>query len=121
MIIGHGISRLSRPAWHSPLVIGKRDTSKGSEYMLASESVALDMLGFEMVRDVAPGEVVFIDEQGRFYAQQCVTSARHTPCIFEYVYFARPDSIIDNISVYKAPTAHGRAARGADPARPSRS
>src|ERR1700729_286960 len=85
-----------------PLVIGKRDTKKGTEWMLASESVALDMLGFDMVRDVAPGEAVFIDEQGRFYAQQCVAMARHTPCIFEYVYFARPDSIIDNISVYKA-------------------
>ena len=84
------------------MVIGKRDTKKGTEWMLASESVALDMLGFDMLRDVAPGEAVFIDEQGRFYAQQCVAMARHTPCIFEYVYFARPDSIIDNISVYKA-------------------
>ncbi len=102
MIIGHGILGFRDPHGIRPLVIGKRDTSKGSEYMLASESVALDMLGFEMVRDVAPGEVVFIDEQGRFYAQQCVAGARHTPCIFEYVYFARPDSIIDNISVYKA-------------------
>ena len=84
--------------------------------MLASESVALDMLGFKMVRDVAPGEAVFVDEQGRFYAQQCVAMARHTPCIFEYVYFARPDSIIDNISVYKAQAAHGRAARREDQA-----
>ena len=102
MVIGHGILGFRDPNGIRPLVIGKRDTKKGTEWMLASESVALDMLGFEMVRDVAPGEAVFIDEQGRFYAQQCVAMARHTPCIFEYVYFARPDSIIDNISVYKA-------------------
>jgi len=102
MVIGHGILGFRDPNGIRPLVIGKRDTKKGAEWMLASESVALDMLGFDMVRDVAPGEAVFIDEQGRFYAQQCVAMARHTPCIFEYVYFARPDSIIDNISVYKA-------------------
>ncbi len=102
MVIGHGILGFRDPNGIRPLVIGKRDTKKGTEWMLASESVALDMLGFDMVRDVAPGEAVFIDEQGRFYAQQCVAMARHTPCIFEYVYFARPDSIIDNISVYKA-------------------
>ncbi len=102
MIIGHGIVGFRDPHGIRPLVIGKRDSSKGTEYMLASESVALDMLGFELMRDVAPGEAVFIDEQGRMYAQQCVAAARHTPCIFEYVYFARPDSIIDNISVYKA-------------------
>ena len=102
MIIGHGILGFRDPHGIRPLVLGKRDSNKGSEYMLASESVALDMLGFELVRDVAPGEVVFIDEQGRLYAQQCVAGVRHTPCIFEYVYFARPDSIIDNISVYKS-------------------
>ena len=102
MVIGHGILGFRDPNGIRPLVIGKRETKKGTEWMLASESVALDMSGFEMVRDVAPGEAVFIDEQGRFYAQQCVAMARHTPCIFEYVYFARPDSIIDNISVYKA-------------------
>jgi amidophosphoribosyltransferase len=102
MVIGHGILGFRDPNGIRPLVIGKRETKKGTEWMLASESVALDMLGFDMLRDVAPGEAVFIDEQGRFYAQQCVAMARHTPCIFEYVYFARPDSIIDNISVYKA-------------------
>jgi amidophosphoribosyltransferase len=70
--------------------------------MLASESVALDMLGFTHVRDIAPGEAVFIDEAGRFYSQQGVSTTRHAPCIFEYVYFARPDSIIDNVSVQRA-------------------
>ncbi|NCZ68003.1 MAG: hypothetical protein EBY84_05895, partial [Acidimicrobiia bacterium] len=63
---------------------------------------ALDMLGFTQVRDVAPGEAVFIDEAGRLHAQQCVATTRHTPCIFEFVYFARPDSIIDNVSVQRA-------------------
>jgi amidophosphoribosyltransferase len=102
MIIGHGILGFRDPHGIRPLVLGRRESSKGPEFMLASESVALDMLGFELVRDVGPGEGIFIDEQGRMYAQQCVAGARHTPCIFEYVYFARPDSIIDNISVYKA-------------------
>ena len=70
--------------------------------MLASESVALDMLGFKLVRDVAPGEVVYIDVHGRLHSQVCVATTHHSPCIFEYVYFARPDSLIDNISVHRA-------------------
>src|ERR1700678_815442 len=102
MVIGHGVLGFRDPNGIRPLVLGQRRTPRGTEWMLASESVALDMLGFDMVRDVAPGEAVFIDELGRFYAQQCVAMARHTPCIFEYVYFARPDSIIYNSSVYKA-------------------
>lgn len=102
MIVGHGLLGFRDPHGIRPLVIGKRESAQGTEYMLASESVALDQLGFTLMRDVQPGEAVFIDEHGRFYAQQCVTVSRHTPCIFEWVYFARPDSIIDNISVHKA-------------------
>jgi amidophosphoribosyltransferase len=102
LIVGHGLLGFRDPHGIRPLVIGKREFAQGAEYMLASESVALDMLGFTRLRDVAPGEAVFIDEHGRFYSQQCAPAARHTPCIFEYVYFARPDSIIDNISVHKA-------------------
>src|ERR687898_1142347 len=102
MIVGHGLLGFRDPHGIRPLVIGRRETPQGNEYMLASESVALDQIGFELLRDVGPGEAVFIDEHGRFYSQQCVPVARHTPCIFEYVYFARPDAIIDNISVHKA-------------------
>jgi amidophosphoribosyltransferase len=102
MVIGHGVLGFRDPNGIRPLVLGSRRTARGTEYMLASESVALDMLSFELLRDVAPGEAVFIDEQGRMHSQQCMPTVRHTPCIFEYVYFARPDSIIDNISVYRA-------------------
>ncbi len=102
MIIGHGIVGFRDPNGIRPLVLGRRDTARGPEWMLASESVALDSLSFHLVRDIAPGEAVLIDEVGRLHSHQCVASARHTPCIFEYVYFARPDSKIDNISVYRA-------------------
>src|ERR1700742_1319282 len=102
MVIGHGILGFRDPNGIRPLVLGRRETAKGPEWMLASESVALDMSAFQFVRDIGPGEAVFIDEQGRLHSQQLVASVQHTPCIFEYVYFARPDSIMDNISVYRA-------------------
>ena len=102
MVIGHGILGFRDPNGIRPLVIGSRETNKGLEWMLASESVALEMLGFRNIRDIAPGEAVFIDEAGRMQSQQCVATTHHTPCIFEYVYFARPDSIIDNVSVQRA-------------------
>src|ERR1700759_1318212 len=102
MIIGHGILGFRDPNGIRPLVLGQRDTPRGPEWMLASESVALDMLSFKFVRDIGPGEAVFIDELGRLHSQQLVPTVRHTPCIFEYVYFARPDTKIDNISVYRA-------------------
>ena len=103
MVIGHGLLGFRDPNGIRPLVLGQRETPKGAEWMLASESVALDMLGFKLVRDVAPGEVV-LHRRARPPAltQVCVATTRHAPCIFEYVYFARPDSLIDNISVHRA-------------------
>jgi amidophosphoribosyltransferase len=83
-------------------VIGYNETAEGIEYMIASESVAVEALGFRVLRDVAPGEAVFIDEDANFYSQQCAQEASLNPCIFEYVYLARPDSLIDGASVYEA-------------------
>src|SRR5499425_1600560 len=84
MIIGHGILGFRDPHGIRPLVLGQRTTSRGPEWMLASESVALDALSFKTVRDIGPGDAGFLDEQGRMHSQQCVATARHTPCIFEY-------------------------------------
>jgi amidophosphoribosyltransferase len=101
MIANYGLLAFRDPHGIRPLVIGKAETEKGTEYVVASESVALDVLGFELVRDVAPGEAVFIDLDGHFYSRQCAENPALNPCIFEYVYLARPDSVIDNISVYQ--------------------
>lgn len=101
MIANYGLLAFRDPHGIRPLVIGKAETEKGTEYVVASESVALDVLGFELVRDVAPGEAVFIDLDGHFYSRQCAENPVLNPCIFEYVYLARPDSVIDNISVYQ--------------------
>jgi len=102
MIAGFGILGFRDPHGIRPLVYGERKTDEGSEFMIASESVALDVLGFDLIRDVEPGEAVFIEENGTLHTKQCTDEIDHCPCIFEYVYFARPDSIIDDISVYKA-------------------
>ncbi len=102
LIIGYGILAFRDPCGIRPLVFGKRESPAGIEYMIASESVALDALGFELVRDVEPGEAVYIDIHGTLHTRQCAEYPVHSPCLFEFVYLARPDSIIDNVSVYKA-------------------
>jgi amidophosphoribosyltransferase len=102
MIIGYGIVAFRDPHGIRPLVLGVRETANGVERMVASESVALDAVGFELERDVLPGEAVFIDKRGFLHSRQTSARRGYTPCIFEFVYFARPDSIIDNLSVYKA-------------------
>ena len=101
MIAGFGLLAFRDPNGIRPLVIGKNETPSGAEYIVASESVALDVLGFKFVRDVAPGEAVFIDMDGNFFSRQCSEAAKLNPCIFEYVYLARPDSLMDGVSVYQ--------------------
>ncbi len=102
MIAGYGILGFRDPHGIRPIVFGERKTEHGSDFMIASESVALNLLDFKLIRDIAPGEAVFIEENGKLHTKQCAEYTDHCPCIFEFVYFARPDSIIDNISVYKA-------------------
>jgi amidophosphoribosyltransferase len=102
MIIGYGIVAFRDPFGIRPLVLGIRETPNGVEHMVASESVALDAVGFELERDVLPGEAIFIDKRGYLHSRQTEARRGYKPCIFEFVYFARPDSIIDNLSVYKA-------------------
>lgn len=103
MIIGQGMVAFRDPHGIRPLVLGKRVDENGfTEYMFASESVALDIVGFEMVRDVLPGEAIYVTFDGQLFAQQCANNPILSPCIFEYVYFARPDSYIDGVSVYAA-------------------
>ncbi|PML01504.1 amidophosphoribosyltransferase [Vibrio breoganii] len=102
MIIGHGMVAFRDPNGIRPLCLGKREVEGGTEYMVASESVALDAVGFDFMRDVAPGEAVYITFDGQLYTKQCAENPHLNPCIFEFVYFARPDSFIDKVSVYSA-------------------
>ncbi|CAG0910756.1 unnamed protein product, partial [Cyprideis torosa] len=78
------------------------ESLKGTEYIIASETAALHALGYDLVGDLAPGEAIFIDNDRNLHTQQCAESPRLVPCIFEHVYFARPDSVIDDIFVHKA-------------------
>ncbi len=112
MIIGFGIVAFRDPNGIRPLVLGQREADGQTEYMVASESVALDVLQFKRVRDVGPGECVYIENDGVLHARAYPGETRHTPCIFEHVYFARPDSILDNLSVYKARLRMGEQLAG---------
>jgi len=101
MIAGYGLLAFRDPFGIRPLVVGTAPSDEGIEYLVASESVALDTLGFNFLRDIQPGEAVFIDLDGKFHSQQCAEHPVLNPCIFEYVYFARPDSVMDGVSVYE--------------------
>jgi len=102
LVLGYGLVAFRDPNGIRPLVLGERITGEGREYAVTSESVALDILGFKRIRDVEPGEAVIITDDGQLFSRHCAESAPHAPCIFEYVYLARPDSMIEDVSVYKA-------------------
>ena len=102
LIAGHGLLAFRDPFGIRPLIYGTADTPDGPSVIVASESVALEGTGHQVVRDVQPGEALFIDLDGQVHAQQCAENPTLNPCMFEYVYLARPDSVIDGISVYQA-------------------
>jgi amidophosphoribosyltransferase len=102
LVLGLGLVAFRDPHGIRPLVLGQRRTEGGTEYAVASESVALDLLGYTRVRDVLPGECVVVTARGELFGEVCAAPGRHSPCIFEYVYFARPDSMIEDVSVHKA-------------------
>ena len=112
MIIGFGIVAFRDPNGIRPLVLGERKGDGSSDYMVASESVALDALQFKRVRDLRPGECLYVSNDGVLNSREFPGEVRHTPCIFEYVYFARPDSILDDLSVYKTRLRMGEQLAG---------
>ncbi|TJZ74001.1 amidophosphoribosyltransferase [Chitiniphilus eburneus] len=102
MIAGFGMVAFRDPHGIRPLALGTHETPEGTEYLVASESVVVDTMGFKLERDVAPGEAIYVTFEGEFHNRQCHPDAKLAPCIFEHVYFARPDSVIDGISVHEA-------------------
>jgi len=112
LIVGFGVVAFRDPNGIRPLVLGQREIDGNTDYMVASESVALDVSQFKRLRDVQPGECVFIENNGTLHSGEYAGEIRHTPCIFEYVYFARPDSILDRISVYKSRLRMGEELAG---------
>lgn len=108
MLVGRGVLAFRDPFGIRPAILGKRESADGTEYIVASESVALTGLGYEPIRDLEPGEAIYISKEGEFFSCQCADNIQLTPCIFEYVYFARPDSVIDNVSVYSSRLNMGR-------------
>ncbi len=101
MIVGHGIVAFRDPYGIRPLIYGVRQNEGKKEYLIASESVALDSLGYEIIDDIAPGEVIFIQQDGQLFRHILACAKTPAPCLFEYVYLARPDSILDKVLVYK--------------------
>ena len=108
LITGFGLLAFRDPRGIRPLVIGERAGKNQKEYIIASENSSFSALGFTTLRDVEPGEAVFIDTHGQLHSQQCADNPEPMPCLFEYVYLARPDSTMDQISVYKARMRMGK-------------
>ncbi len=102
LITGFGLVAFRDPRGIRPLVIGEKDGPTKKEYIVASENASFSALGFKTLRDVEPGEAIYLDVDGNLHSEQCSDGSQPTPCIFEYVYLARPDSTLDEISVYKA-------------------
>ena len=102
LIAGYGMVGFRDPNAIRPLIVGYRENADGPDYIMASESVVLDVLGYKEMASIKPGEAIYIEMSGRVHRKQCSSSPRYAPCIFEFVYLARPDSMIDGISVYKA-------------------
>lgn len=108
MIPNYGVVAFRDPNGIRPVVFGTRDGENGPELMVASESVALDTLGFQRIRDIEPGEAIVFTKEGQLFSEQCADNIQRSPCLFEFVYFARPDSIIDEIFVHKARLRMGK-------------